>query len=70
MSKFLIVDDDSLSRGAIELALASEGHTLQHASNGLRGLAVLAAQLSRNSRKLSARYGKQSPSNHTMLVIA
>ena len=42
MSQILVVDDDPALHDLIKAALASEGHTLLHASSGPDGLAMLA----------------------------
>jgi len=41
MGKILVVDDDPLLHEVIQAALATEGHTLRHASDGEQGLEML-----------------------------
>jgi CheY-like chemotaxis protein/anti-sigma regulatory factor (Ser/Thr protein kinase) len=44
MSQILVVDDDSALHELIEVALASDGHTLRHAFSGREGLEILARE--------------------------
>ena len=44
MGKILVVDDDPALHQVIEGALAKEGHSLLHATDGKKGMALLAAE--------------------------